>query len=54
MIDQPHWRDRAFYVAPFGWQGQDVLARAPEARLFLILLDTEPEWKNVEERRKVH
>ena len=37
-------RDRAFYIAPSGWQGQDVLARAPNAHLCVTLLDEEPPW----------
>jgi hypothetical protein len=39
VISQSRYRDRAYYVAPFGWQGQDVLARAPVARLCIIVID---------------
>jgi hypothetical protein len=34
-VEAPHGRDRAYYVCPFGWDGNDVLARAPNARLVL-------------------
>jgi hypothetical protein len=39
MLERPRWRDRAYYVKPFGWEGQDVLARAPDARLVISVLD---------------
>lgn len=40
MIDKRKRRDRAYYVAPIGgWRGEDVLARAPDARIYVILLD---------------
>jgi hypothetical protein len=39
MIDRPGWGDRAYYVQPIGWEGQDVLARAPKARLVVSLLE---------------
>jgi hypothetical protein len=38
-IERRGWRDRAYYVKPFGWEGQDVLARAPNARVVVSLLD---------------
>lgn len=42
MIETRKRRDRAYYVAPVaGWQGEDVLARAPDARLCVMLLDEE-------------
>jgi predicted Ser/Thr protein kinase len=36
--------DRAYYIAPLGWQGQDLLARAPNARFCITLLDPEERY----------
>jgi hypothetical protein len=44
-VEAPHSHDRAYYVCPFGWDGNDVLARAPNARLVLVG-DRGVSWNN--------
>jgi serine/threonine protein kinase len=41
IIEQRQSRDRAYYVKPYNWQGREILARAPNARLVITLLDGE-------------
>lgn len=44
-IAPPQWRDRAFYVAPLGgWNTEEALHRAREAKLCIAFLNGPPKW----------
>jgi protein kinase-like protein len=41
-VEHPGPFDRAYYICPFGWQGQDILKRDPHAHLVLQLWEDTP------------
>lgn len=58
MVSAFSWQDRAYYLAPQGWDPKDALGRAPDARLVLVMLDhgtsaldkpgkPMPRWRNL-------
>jgi hypothetical protein len=42
-IPPPKWRHRNYYIAPIGWRTEDLLTRAPDAKIKLVRI--RPEMK---------